>query len=145
MPDLAAELSRALPGMRASSGEADRVTYSRDLWPRHHLDVRAGQPAAHRPGAIVWPASTDEVARVVRWARERSIALVPCGAGSGVCGGIAPREDVVVVDLKRLDRIRAIDAEAPLVEVEAGHMGVPFEQALGSAGFTLGHFPSSIL
>ncbi len=145
MPDLAAELSRALPGMRASSGEADRVTYSRDLWPRHHLDVRAGQPAVHRPGAIVWPASTDEVARVVRWARERSVALVPFGAGSGVCGGIAPREDVVVVDLKRLDRIRALDAEAPLVEVEAGHMGVPFEQALGSAGFTLGHFPSSIL
>jgi alkyldihydroxyacetonephosphate synthase len=73
------------------------------------------------------------------------VALVPFGAGSGVCGGIAPREDVVVVDLKRLDRIRALNAEAPLVEVEAGHMGVPFEQALGSAGFTLGHFPSSIL
>jgi alkyldihydroxyacetonephosphate synthase len=145
MADLAAELSRAVPGARTSRGEADRVTYSRDLWPRHHLDVRAGQPAAHRPGAIVWPGSTDDVARIVRWARERGVALVPFGAGSGVCGGIAPREDVVVVDLKRLDRIRRIDASAPLVEVEAGHMGVPFEQALGLAGLTLGHFPSSIL
>jgi alkyldihydroxyacetonephosphate synthase len=74
----------------------------------------------------VWPSSTEEVARVVRWARERGVALVPFGAGSGVCGGIAPREDVVVVDLKRLDRIRALDRDAPLVEVEAGHMGVPF-------------------
>ena len=145
MPDLVRELSQALPGMRASSGEADRIAYSRDLWPRHHLDVRAGQPAEHRPGVIVWPSSTEEVARVVRWARERSVALVPFGAGSGVCGGIAPREDVVVVDLKRLDRIRKLDPAAPLVEVEAGHMGVPFEQALGGAGFTLGHFPSSIL
>jgi len=145
MPDLAGELSRALPGMRASSGEADRVAYSRDLWPRHHLDVRAGQPAEHRPGAIVWPSSTEEVARVVRWARERGVALVPFGAGSGVCGGIAPREDVVVVDLKCLDRIRTLDPAAPVVEVEAGHMGVPFEQALGGRGFTLGHFPSSIL
>ena len=145
MADLAGELSRALPGMRTSSGEADRVAYSRDLWPRHHLDVRAGQPGGHRPGAIVWPSSTDEVARVVRWARERGVALVPFGAGSGVCGGIAPREDVVVVDLKRMDRIRRLDPAAPLVEVEAGHMGVPFEQALGGAGFTLGHFPSSIL
>jgi alkyldihydroxyacetonephosphate synthase len=143
--DLASELSRALPGMRASSGEADRVTYSRDLWPRHHLDVRAGNPAAHKPGAIVWPGSTEDVARVVRWARERGVAIVPFGAGSGVCAGIDPREDVVVVDLKRLDRIRRLDARAPLVEVEAGHMGVPFEQALGEAGFTLGHFPSSIL
>jgi alkyldihydroxyacetonephosphate synthase len=145
MADLAGELSRALPGMRASSGEADRVAYSRDLWPRHHLDVRAGRPAEHRPGAIVWPSSTDEVAHVVRWARERGVPIVPFGAGSGVCGGIAPREDVVVVDLKRLDRIRRLDPAAPLVEVEAGFMGVPFEQALGGAGFTLGHFPSSIL
>ncbi|HEX3345396.1 MAG TPA: FAD-linked oxidase C-terminal domain-containing protein, partial [Polyangiaceae bacterium] len=86
-----------------------------------------------------------DVARLVRWARERGVALVPFGAGSGVCGGIAPREDIVVVDLKRLDRIRTLNREAPLVEVEAGHMGVPFEQALGDAGLTLGHFPSSIL
>jgi len=44
-----------------------------------------------------------------------------------------------------MGRIRAIDAAAPLVDVEAGHMGVPLEEALGRAGFTLGHFPSSIL
>jgi alkyldihydroxyacetonephosphate synthase len=143
--DLAAELSRALPGLRTSSDEADRIAYARDLWPRHHLAVRAGEPAGHRPATIVWPSSTEEVARLVRWARGRGVALVPFGAGSGVCGGIAPREDVVVVDLKRLSRIRRIDLEAPAVDVEAGAMGLPFEQALERAGFTLGHFPSSIL
>jgi alkyldihydroxyacetonephosphate synthase len=145
MADLIQELAGALPGLRASRDEADRVAYSRDLWPRHHLAVRAGEPAGHKPATIVWPSSTDEVARLVGWARRRGVALVPFGAGSGVCGGIAPREDVVVVDLKRLARIRHLDAEGPLVEVEAGHMGVPFEQTLGLAGFTLGHFPSSIL
>src|SRR6185437_12119473 len=41
--------------------------------------------------------------------------------------------------------IRVIDRDAPTVEVEAGHMGIPLERALGEAGFTLGHFPSSIL
>jgi alkyldihydroxyacetonephosphate synthase len=52
---------------------------------------------------------------------------------------------VVVLDLKRMGRIRAVERDAPLVDVEAGHMGVPLEDALGAAGFTLGHFPSSIL
>ncbi len=142
---LARDLAQAFPAMRSSVDEADRVAYARDLWPRHHLDVRAGRPAEHRPGVVVWPERTEDVAALVRWAKERGVALVPFGAGSGVCGGVMPREDVVVVDLKRMERIRKLDAMAPLVDVEAGHMGVPFEEALGRAGFTLGHFPSSIL
>jgi alkyldihydroxyacetonephosphate synthase len=145
MTPLVRDLALALPGLRASDDEADRVAYARDLWPRHHLAVREGRPAEHKPGAVVWPASTDEVARLVRWARDRGTALVPFGAGSGVCGGVLPRHDVVVVDLKRMGRIRALDARAPLVEVEAGHMGLALEQALARAGVTLGHFPSSIL
>ncbi|HEX8793129.1 MAG TPA: FAD-binding protein, partial [Polyangiaceae bacterium] len=108
-------------------------------------DVRAGSPANHRPGVVAWPERTEDVAALVRWAKERGVALVPFGAGSGVCGGVMPREDVVVVDLKRMERIRKLDATAPFVDVEAGHMGVPLEQALERGGFTLGHFPSSIL
>jgi alkyldihydroxyacetonephosphate synthase len=145
MTHLARQLSQALPGLRTSDDAADRVAYARDLWPRHHLAVRAGRATEHRPGAVVWPTSTEEVARLVRWAHARGVALVPFGAGSGVCAGVLPRDEVVVVDLKRIARIRTLDAHAPLVEVEAGHMGVPFERALGRAGFTLGHLPSSIL
>jgi alkyldihydroxyacetonephosphate synthase len=142
-----ARLRRAphLAQLRTSDDEADRVAYARDLWPRHHLDVRAGRPLQHKPDAIVWPSSTEELAALVRWAARERVPLVPFGAGSGVCGGVLPGADAIVVDLKRMDRIRAIDAAAPLVDVEAGRMGVPLEQALGRAGFTLGHFPSSIL
>jgi alkyldihydroxyacetonephosphate synthase len=145
MTPLARDLSLAFPALRTSDDEADRIAYARDLWPRHHMAVRAGRPAEHRPGAVVWPTSTPDVARLARWATGRGVALVPFGAGSGVCAGVLPQDDVVVVDLKRIRRIRTLDARAPLVEVEAGHMGVPLEQALGRAGFTLGHFPSSIL
>jgi alkyldihydroxyacetonephosphate synthase len=139
------DLSRALPGLRTSADEADRVAYARDLWPRHHLAVRGGRPAEHRPAAIAWPESTEQVAAIVRWAKSAGVPLVPFGAGSGVCAGVLPRGDVLVVDLKRMGRIRALDRDAPLADVEAGHMGVPLETALNRAGFTLGHFPSSIL
>ena len=142
---LALELTRALPNLLLSEDPADRVSYARDLWPRHHLAVRAGNVAEHRPGAIVWPRSTREVSELVKWAAATRTPLVPFGAGSGVCAGILPREDVVVVDLKRMAAWRALDTVAPSLEVEAGHMGMPLEEELDRRGFTLGHFPSSIL
>ncbi len=132
-------------GIRASSDEADQVAYARDLWPRHHLDVRAGRVGEHRPGLIVWPESTRGVQALVRWAAERRIGLVPFGAGSGVCGGVLPTPDIVVVDLKRMSRWRNLDESAPSLDVEAGALGLPLEEELGRRGFTLGHFPSSIL
>src|SRR5271169_1367878 len=100
MTRLATDLAHALPGMRSSTDEVDRTMYSRDLWPRHHMEVRSGHPGEHKPGAIVWPASTSEVSVLVRWARRAGVPLVPFGAGSGVCGGVLPHQDVVVVDLK---------------------------------------------
>jgi alkyldihydroxyacetonephosphate synthase len=109
------------------------------------MEVRAGRVGAHRPGLIVWPESTAEVQEIVRWAARRRVAIVPFGAGSGVCGGILPADDVVVVDLKRMARWRALDVGAPSLEVEAGALGLPLEEELGRRGFTLGHFPSSIL
>ena len=48
-------LRAALPDLRTSIDEADRVAYARDLWPRHHLAVRAGRAGhagGHKPDAI---------------------------------------------------------------------------------------------
>jgi alkyldihydroxyacetonephosphate synthase len=142
---LVSHLARDLPSLRASADPADQVAYARDLWPRHHLAVRAGNVAEHRPGAVVWPESTADVQSLVRWAAAAGIPLVPFGAGSGVCAAVLPHQDVVVVDLKRMARWRNLDPRAPSLNVEAGHMGMPLEEELVRRGFTLGHFPSSIL
>ncbi len=142
---LLADLARALPRLRTSEDAADRVAYARDLWPRHHLAVRAGNVAEHRPAVIVWPESTADVVSLVRWAGAARVPLVPFGAGSGVCAGVLPSPEVVVVDLKRMARWRELDFGAPSLDVEAGAMGLPLEEALVRRGFTLGHFPSSIL
>jgi alkyldihydroxyacetonephosphate synthase len=139
------DLRARLPGVLASDDPADRVAYARDLWPRHHLAVRAGNPAEHRPGFVVWPRGTDEVAALVRWALSTSTPVVPFGAGSGVCAGVLPDPSVMVMDLKRMAAWRHLDRDTPALTVEAGHMGLPLEEALGREGFTLGHFPSSIL
>jgi alkyldihydroxyacetonephosphate synthase len=139
------QLFSALPWVAASDDPADRVAYARDLWPRHHMAVRAGNVAEHPPGVIVWPRTKEEVASLVRWACSAKVPLVPFGAGSGVCAGILPVEDMVVVDMKRMVTWRRLDEGAPTLEVESGHMGLPLEEELGRRGFTVGHFPSSIL
>jgi alkyldihydroxyacetonephosphate synthase len=143
--DLDRALANALPSVRRSSAPTDRITYARDLWPRHHLDVSAGRVAENKPGLIVWPQTTDEVADVVRFCAREGIPLVPFGAGSGVCGGVMPNERVVVLDLKRLGKTRAIDRDRGTIEVEAGALGIRLEEDLAHEGLTLGHFPSSIL
>jgi len=139
------DLARALPDVETSDDAADRVAYARDLWPRHHLAVRAGNVGEHRPAGIVWPRTTEEVARIVRWAHDTGTPVVPFGAGSGVCAGVLPHERIVVMDLKKMAAWRSFDASARIVDVEAGAMGLTFEEDLNRRGMTLGHFPSSIL
>jgi alkyldihydroxyacetonephosphate synthase len=138
-------LREAAPGVPTSSDEADRIAYARDLWPRHHVAVRDGDVAAHRPLAIAWPRSTEEVARLVERCAREGIPVVPFGAGSGVCGGVLPDPRTVVLDLKRMSRMRIDPEHGPSVEVEAGAMGIRLEEDLQARGYTLGHFPSSIL
>src|SRR5450432_2985982 len=86
------EVLRALPSLRVSDDDADRIAYARDLWPRHHLAIRAGTklraPSPNGPACIAWPRNTEEVVSLVKWARKAGISLVPFGAGSGVCAAI---------------------------------------------------------
>ena len=145
MMDLEAAIAAAIPGLAKSSSPADRIAYARDLWPRHHLDVSAGRVAEHRPGLVVWPRDTEEVAAVVRFCAAEGVPLVPYGAGSGVCGAVLPDERTVVLDVKRLERWRKLDADAPSLDVEAGALGIRLEEDLQARGYTAGHFPSSIL
>jgi alkyldihydroxyacetonephosphate synthase len=140
--DIATALSRVVPIV--SSAPADRVAYARDLWPRALFDVREGRVAPHQPAAIAWPTSSAEVSALVRFARAESVPLVPFGAGSGVCGGVVPDARAVIVDLKRMTNWR-IDARAPLLDVGPGAMGITLEEDVEREGYTIGHFPSSIL
>lgn len=131
-------------GGRLSTTPPDRTAYARDLWPRSQLDRLAGDPT-EPPLAVVWPTSVHEVAAIVKLCARRGVPIVPFGAGSGVCGGARAIPGGIVVDLKRLKRIRRIDRAAMVVEVEAGFIGERFERTLERHGLTLGHFPSSIL
>jgi alkyldihydroxyacetonephosphate synthase len=84
------------------------------------------------------------VQRVVVRCAELGISLVPYGAGSSVVGGATSAQGQVVLDFKRMNRVGGIDPKAQVVRAEAGVMGERLERQLVRAGFTQGHFPSSM-
>ncbi len=71
---------------------------------------------------VVLPGSTAEVAAVVRACADAGVAIVPQGGNTGLCGGATPGAGAlpVVVSLKRMHRIRAIDRDNDTITVEAG-------------------------
>ena len=135
-------LAEAVAG-RLSFTDFDRLSYARDLWPLALLWIRQGK-VPPPPDAIVWPSTEAQVAQVVKVARDRRLALIPYGAGSGVCGGTWAIHGGVTLDLKRFDTIGPVDEAQRTVEAGAGVMGETLERKLNQHGWTLGHFPSSI-
>ena len=125
------------------TGRAERFAVSTDLWPRHLLRWRSGGPRI-TPVAVIEPTSIEALVAVVKEARKVGYELVPYGAGSSVVGGATPEPGQVVVDLKRLDSIRAVDTERWMVHAEAGVNGEVLDRELKRQGWTQGHYPSSI-
>lgn len=100
------------------------------------------------PDAIVLPGSAEEVAAVLRLCAERGVVVVPYGGGTSVVGGVTARRDgerrpVVTLDLRRLDRVVAVDEVSLTATVQAGTRGPALEAALHRHGLTLGQYPQS--
>jgi len=104
-----------------------------------------GDIERYPPDCVVWPASPDEVAAILRYCDEHAVPVVPYGGGSGVCGGTIPIHGGVVVDVKRMRRVRSLDRDSMTVVAEAGINGQHLEDWLAAHDLTLGHFPSSIM
>lgn len=136
-------LKALLDEKRVSIREDDLIAYARDAWPRTTLEFQKGR-IEYMSDTVVWPADRDEVQKLVMFANENLIPLIPFGGGSGVCGGTYPVKGGVIVDLKRLDRIVMIDDKSLTLTAGAGIIGERLERALNEKGYTLGHFPSSI-
>ncbi|HEX6761695.1 MAG TPA: FAD-linked oxidase C-terminal domain-containing protein [Gaiellaceae bacterium] len=79
-----------------------------------------GRGVVGHADAVVMPATTDEVASVMRWCYEHDVALTARGGGTGLAGGAIPVEGGVVIGFERLNRIRQFDPLLWRMHVEAG-------------------------
>ncbi|WP_420706127.1 FAD-binding oxidoreductase [Halomonas sp. G11] len=74
------------------------------------------------PLAVARPATTEQVAEVVRRCYEHDIAMTPQGGHSGLVAGALPAANgqELVISLERLNRVRAIDPVNFTITVDAG-------------------------
>ncbi|HEX5363826.1 MAG TPA: FAD-binding oxidoreductase, partial [Gallionella sp.] len=73
--------------------------------------------------AVVFPADTAQVSEVVGLCARHDIAIVPQGGNTSLCGASVPlagSSPQMVVNLSRMNRIRALDATNYTMTVEAG-------------------------
>jgi glycolate oxidase len=97
------------------------------------------------PLAVVLPATTEDVSKVLKYASTHGIKVIPRGAGTSLCGGALPAEDAIVVGVSRMNRILEIDYDARTARVEAGITNLAISAAAGAHGFFYAPDPSSQL
>jgi FAD/FMN-containing dehydrogenase len=73
--------------------------------------------AAH---CVVKPKDAQEVQKVIRFANEQSLPVVPVSSGVHFHGATIPKQGGIILDLSRLNRILEIDEDNRRVRVEAG-------------------------
>jgi D-lactate dehydrogenase (cytochrome) len=93
--------------------EADAVAPFLVDWRRRYVG---------RALAVVLPATTEEVARIVAWCSRTGTPVVPQGGNTGLVGGATPDDSgrAILVSLKRMTRIRAVDPANNTLTAEAG-------------------------
>ncbi len=97
-------------------GDTGMITDPADMAP--YLEETRGLYEGASP-AIVRPASTQEVADLVRACAQANVAMVPLGGNTGLCGGgVASGE--VIVSLARMNKVRAVDPFNYTMTVDAG-------------------------
>jgi glycolate oxidase len=104
-----------------------------------HDEALTARP--ERPLAVVLPATTDEVAAVLRIADEGGVPVTARGAGTGMSGACVPRPDGIVVSFERMAAIVEIDTENFVAVVEPGVQLDQLDAALAPLGLVYPVFP----
>ncbi|MEE1927408.1 FAD-binding oxidoreductase [Streptomyces sp. TRM 70351] len=145
-PAARAALAAAVGDGHVDTGAAARVRHAGGKSTPDLLRRRAGD-VSHAPDAVVRPGGHDEVAAVLAVCEEHHVAVVPFGGGTSVVGGVEPlrggRAAVIALDLRRLDRLLAVDTVSRTATLQAGLRTPEAEELLAAHGFTLGHQPQS--
>lgn len=105
-----AKLNDFLAPHQISQDPQDLETYSRD-WAKHL------SPQAQ---AVIFPENTEQVRRLVLWARQYQVALVPSGGRTGMSGAAVAIHNEVIVSFEKMNKILSFNPLDLTVTCEAG-------------------------
>ncbi len=97
---------------------ASQVFTGDDIGERYRTDI--SHKYTSKPAFMVRPASTEEVAAVMRVAAENSVPVTVIGGQTSTCGAAVPVDGGISLSLERMNRIVEIDLISMTMTVEAG-------------------------
>ncbi|HEX7819326.1 MAG TPA: FAD-binding oxidoreductase [Sphingobium sp.] len=101
---------------------------------RYRVDISGKYRSA--PGWLVKPASTAQVAGVMKAAHAAGIPVTVIGGQTGTCGAAVPSDGGLALSLERMNRVEGIDTLSMTMTVEAGCiLQIAQEQAEGEGAF----------
>ena len=124
--------------VRAAAAQTDRRTFD-----KYSHDQVGDERYWQEPAAVVFPTSTEQVARLMRWANTHGIPVTPRGAGSGLAGAAIPVAGGVVCSFDKMNRIIEIDVDNLMVVVEPGVITNALDAALKDHGLFFAGYPMS--
>lgn len=93
---------------------------------------------------VVKPGSTAEICKILHWAQESQITVIPYGGGTGVMGSVLPVNGGIILDLARLNNIVDVNVLDMTATVESGVILGDLETHLNGLGMMHGHDPYSV-
>lgn len=124
LPDIARDALSSLLGTRLSLAEADREQHAQS-------ETYFTSPA---PDAVVYPETTEEVAKIVQICARHDLPVVAWGAGTSLEGHALPIRGGVTVDFARMNRVLDVHAEDLDVVVQPGITREALNTELRSTG-----------
>jgi glycolate oxidase len=109
------------------------LTYSTDATPLERA----------RPDAVVFPASTAEVAGVLAVASELGLPVVPRGSGTNLSAGTVPVRGGIVLVLTRMNRLLEISPDDLVAVCQPGLRTIELAQAAAAEGLLFPPDPGS--
>ena len=95
------------------------------------------------PCVVVWPSNTQQVSKILRYAQQSSVPVVPYGGGSGVFGAAAAIQDGIVMSLDGMNKVIDVSSRDQAARFQAGVVLEDAARVLDGAGLLLGHDPWS--
>lgn len=109
------------------------------------LAMRSGDYGVF-PDGVARPRSNRDVQKLLHYAKQHTVHLIPYGGGTSVAGHINPvhsQKPVLTVDMGAMNQLIDLDRESQIATFGAGTPGPLVESQLRVHGYTLGHFPQS--
>ncbi len=127
---------------RVARSEFERMVYSHDF---ASLPKIALLQWDLYPDFVALPQTTEEVAALVNLSDESQLQITPRGGGTSWYGGTVPNRGGVLIDMRKMDTMVGLDADARTVVVEAGATWKDLEDYVESKGFSLPVVPTNAI